>query len=77
MGCISFSAEIKVHRTVPEPAGSPTGRRLLAKPLNLQDAITASQGMSRDQIGREQVLRIHILRQLMQYADTDYVKMPI
>ena len=69
MGCFSFTAEIKEDLTLQLPAGSPTGRvtvaitpaadaaptgrRLLAKLLDLQAAIPAAEGLSREQIDSE------------------------
>lgn len=69
MGGFSFTAAIKEDRTLQLPAGSPTGRvtvaitpaaaaaptgrRLLAKLLDLQSAIPAAQGLSREQIDSE------------------------
>ncbi|MGL6132882.1 MAG: hypothetical protein ACRC1L_01625 [Prochlorococcaceae cyanobacterium] len=69
MGCFSFTAEIKEDLTLQLPAGSPTGRvtvaiapaaeaaptgrRLLAKLLDLQAAIPAADGLSREQIDGE------------------------
>ena len=66
MGSFSFTAEIKEDRTLQLPAGSPTGRvtvaitpadestptgrRLLAKLLDLQAAIPASECLSKEQI---------------------------
>jgi len=66
MGSFSFTAEIKEDRTLQLPAGSPTGRvtvaitpvdestptgrRLLAKLLDLQAAIPAAEGLSQEQI---------------------------
>lgn len=66
MGCFSFTADITEERTLTLPPGSPTGRvivaitpaedetpsgrRLLAKLLNLQAAIPASEGLSKEQI---------------------------
>lgn len=66
MGCFSFTAEIKEDRTLQLPAGfptgrvtvaitpadevTPTGRRLLDKLQDLQGAIPANQGLSREQI---------------------------
>jgi hypothetical protein len=66
MGSFSFSAEIKEDRTLQLPAGTPTGRvtvaitpaeeaaltgrRLLAKLLDLQAAIPAAQGLTQEQI---------------------------
>lgn len=66
MGCFSFTADIQEDRTLHLPAGSPTGRvtvaitpadetaptgrRLLAKLLDLQSAIPANQGLSQEQI---------------------------
>jgi hypothetical protein len=66
MGSFFFTAEIKEDRTLQLPAGSPTGRvtvaitpaeddaptgrRLLAKLLDLQAAIPTAQGLSQEQI---------------------------
>ena len=66
MGSFSFTAEIKEDRTLQLPAGSPTGRvtvaitpadestptgrRLLAKLLDLQTAIPSAEGLSQEQI---------------------------
>lgn len=66
MGGFSFTADINEDRTLQLPAGSPTGRvtvaitpaeeaaptgrLLLAKLLDLQGAIPASQGLSQEQI---------------------------
>jgi hypothetical protein len=66
MACFSFTAEIKEDRTLQLPAGSPTGRvtvaitpadegaptgrRLLAKLLDLQAAISETEGLSQEQI---------------------------
>ena len=66
MGTFSFTAEIKEDRTLQLPAGTPTGRvtvaitpaddslptgrRLLAKLLDLQAAIPTAQGLSQEQI---------------------------
>ena len=66
MGSFSFSTEIKEDRTLRLPAGtpigrvtvaitpaeeaSPTGRRLLAKLLDLQAAIPVAAGLSQEQI---------------------------
>jgi len=66
MGSFSFTAEIKEDRTLQLPAVTPTGRvtvaitpadectptgrRLLAKLLDLQAAIPAAQGLSKEQI---------------------------
>jgi hypothetical protein len=62
MGPFSFTAEIKEDRTLQLPAGTPTGRvtvaitpadeaapsgrRLLAKLLDLQTAMSAAEGLS-------------------------------
>jgi hypothetical protein len=69
MACFSFTAEIKEERTLQLPAGSPTGRvtvaitlaaeaaqtghPLLAELLDLQTAIPAAEGLSREQIDSE------------------------
>jgi hypothetical protein len=66
MGSFSFTAEIKEDRTLQLPAGTPTGRvsvaitpagestptgrRLLAKLLDLQAAIPSAEGLSQEQI---------------------------
>ena len=66
MGSFSFTAEIKEDRTLQLPPGSPTGRvtvaithadestptgrRLLAKLLDLQAAIPTREGLSKEQI---------------------------
>ena len=66
MGSFSFKTEIKEDRTLQLPAGSPTGRvtvaitpadnstptgrRLLAKLLDLQAAIPSGEGLSQEQI---------------------------
>ena len=66
MGSFSFTTEIKEDRTQLLPAGtpigrvtvaitpaeeaSPTGRRLLAKLLDLQAAIPVAAGLSQEQI---------------------------
>ena len=66
MGSFSFTTEIKEDRTLQLPEGfpigrvtvaitpadeaAPTGRRLLAKLLDLQAAIPAAQGLSQEQI---------------------------
>ncbi len=66
MGSFSFTTEIKEDRTLQLPAGSPTGRvivaitpaddstpigrRLLAKLLELQAAIPSVEGLSQEQI---------------------------
>jgi hypothetical protein len=66
MGSFSFTTEIKENRTLQLPAGTPlgrvtvaitpadetapTGRRLLAKLLDLQAAIPAAEGLSQEQI---------------------------
>ena len=66
MGCFSFTAEITEERTLTLPPGSPTGRvtvaitpaegeepsgrRLLAKLHDLQAAIPAREGLSKEQI---------------------------
>jgi hypothetical protein len=66
MGSFSFTTEIKEDRTLQLPAGTPidrvtvaitpadeaapTGRRLLAKLLDLQAAIPATKGLSQEQI---------------------------
>jgi len=66
MGPFSFTAEISEDRTLQLPAGTPTGRmtvaitpvddaaptgrRLLAKLLDLQAAIPAAEGLSQEQI---------------------------
>ncbi|MEA5416622.1 hypothetical protein [Synechococcus sp. BA-132 BA5] len=66
MGSFSFTAEIKEDRTLQLPAGSPTGRvtvaitpadestptgrRLLAKLLDLQASIPSADGPSQEQI---------------------------
>ena len=66
MGSFSFTAEIREDRTLQLPAGTPTrrvtvaitpadealptGRRLLAKLLDLQSAIPAAEGLSQEQI---------------------------
>lgn len=66
MGCFSFTAEITAERTLTLPPGSPTGRvtvaitpaegetpsgrRLLAKLHDLQAAIPAGAGLSKEQI---------------------------
>lgn len=66
MGSFSFTAEIGEERTLQLPAGTPTGRvtvtitpveeaaptgrRLLAKLLDLQAAIPAAEGLSQEQI---------------------------
>lgn len=66
MGSFSFTTEIKEDRTLQLPAGSPTGRvivaitpaddstpigrRLLAKLLELQAAIPSLEGLSQEQI---------------------------
>ena len=66
MGSFSFTTEIKEDRTLQLPAGTPigrvtvaitpaeeaapTGRRLLAKLLDLQAAIPASECLSQEQI---------------------------
>jgi predicted nucleic acid-binding protein len=66
MGSFSFTTEIKEDRTLQLPAGTPigrvtvaitpageaapTGRRLLAKLLDLQAAIPAAEGLSQEQI---------------------------
>jgi len=66
MGSFSFTTEIKEDRTLQLPAGTPTGRvtvaitpadevaptgrKLLAKLLDLQAAIPAAQGLSQEQI---------------------------
>ena len=66
MGSFSFTAEIKEDRTLQLPAGSPTGRvtvaitpadestptgrRRLAKLLDLQTAIPSAEGLSQEQI---------------------------
>ena len=66
MGPFSFTAEIREDRTLQLPAASPTGRvtvaitpadeaaptgrRLLAKLLDLQAAIPAAEGLSQEQI---------------------------
>jgi hypothetical protein len=66
MGSFSFTTEIKEDRTLQLPAGSPigrvtvaitpaeeaapTGRRLLAKLLELQAAIPVAAGLSQEQI---------------------------
>jgi hypothetical protein len=66
MGSFSFTTEIKEDRTLLLPAGTPigrvnvaitpaeeaapTGRRLLAKLLDLQAAIPVAAGLSQEQI---------------------------
>jgi hypothetical protein len=66
MGTFSFTAEIKEDRSLQLPAGTPTGRvtvaitpaeedaptgrRLLAKLLDLQAAIPSAEGLSQEQI---------------------------
>ena len=66
MGTFSFTTEIKEDRTLQLPAGTPmgrvtvaitpaeeaapTGRRLLAKLLDLQAAIPVAAGLSQGQI---------------------------
>jgi hypothetical protein len=66
MGTFSFTTEIKEDRTLQLPAGTPmgrvtiaitpaeeaapTGRRLLAKLLDLQAAIPVAEGLSQEQI---------------------------
>ena len=66
MSCFSFTAEITEDRTLTLPPGSPTGRvtvaitpadgeepsgrRLLAKLHDLQAAIPAREGLSKEQI---------------------------
>jgi hypothetical protein len=66
MGSVSFTTESKEHRTLRLPVGpppgrgtvaimpaeetAPTGRRLLAKLLDLQAALPAAQGLSQGQI---------------------------
>ena len=66
MSCFSFTAEITEDRTLTLPPGSPTGRvtvaitpadgeepsgrRLLAKLHELQAAIPAPEGLSKEQI---------------------------
>ena len=66
MGPFSFTAEIREDRTLQLPAGTPTGRvtvaitpadetaptgrRLLAKLQDLQAAIPAAKGLSREHI---------------------------
>ena len=66
MGSFSFTTEINEDRTLQLPAGtpigrvtvaitpaeeaSPTGRRLLAKLLDLQAAIPVAAGLSQEQI---------------------------
>jgi len=66
MGSFSFTTEIKEDRTLQLPAGTPmgrvtvaitsadeataTGRRLLAKLQDLQAAIPAAKGLSREYI---------------------------
>jgi hypothetical protein len=66
MGSFSFTTEIKEDRTLQLPAGTPlgrvmvaitpadesasTGRKLLAKLLDLQAAISPAQGLSQEQI---------------------------
>jgi len=66
MGSFSFTAEIKKDQTLQLPAGSPigrvtvaitpadesmpTGRRLLAKLLDLQAVIPSAEGFTQEQI---------------------------
>ncbi len=66
MGCFSFTTEIREDRTLQLPEGTPTGRvtvaitpaddatpsgrRLLAKLNDLQMALPAQQGQSKQQI---------------------------
>jgi hypothetical protein len=66
MGSFSFTTGIKEERTLHQPAGTPTdpgtvamtpsdeavptGRRLLAKLLDLQATIPAADGLSQEQI---------------------------
>ena len=66
MGSFSFTAEIREDRTLQLPAGTPigrvtvaitpaeeaapTGRKLLAKLLDLQAAIPTDQGLNQEQI---------------------------
>jgi len=66
MGTFSFTTEIKEDRTLQLPAGTPmgrvtvaitpaeeaapTGRRLLAKLLDLQAAIPVAEGLCQEQI---------------------------
>jgi len=66
MGSFSFTAEITAERTLTLPPGSPTGRvtvaitpsedeppsgrRLLAKLLDLRSAIPTQEGLSKEQI---------------------------
>jgi hypothetical protein len=66
MGSFSFTTEIKEDRTLQLPAGTPigrvtvaitpadeiapTGRRLLAKLVDLQAALAVAEGLSQEQV---------------------------
>ncbi len=66
MGSFSFTTEIKEDRTLQLPAGTPigrvtvaitpadeiepTGRRLLAKLVDLQAALPVAEGLSQEQV---------------------------